>query len=194
MTNTQKILIFIVLIINFYLLFIIYRYWKADIYFNSQKFEKALNISPNEPIYISKQSLIKSDIEMAKKALEFVPYNQNVRKILISNLVKTSDKEINNLLLAEGVIKDGIETSPHDPRLYYQLGILELKIGKNSEAINSLQKSVELKPNYKEGRFALGSTYKALNENLKAKEQFDYILKNIDPNDELTKKNLEELN
>ena len=114
-------------------------------------------------------------------------------------MVKNADKETNNLLpkadqilLAEGIIKDGIILSPNDPRLYYQLGILQLKIG-NNEAIQSLQKSVELKPNYKEAHFALGTIYKALNENQKAKEQFDYIIKNIDPSDELTKKYLEGL-
>ncbi|EKE05049.1 MAG: hypothetical protein ACD_19C00426G0071 [uncultured bacterium] len=197
----QKIAIYFVLIINFYLLFVIYQYWRADIYFNSSQFEKALDISPNEPNYISKYALSKASVELSLNALNLSPYNQNVRKILISNLVKNSDKETNNLLpkadqilLAEGVIKDGIVLSPNDPRLYYQLGILQLKIAKSDEAVKNLEKTVELKPNYKEGRFALGSIYKALNQNSKAIEQFEYILKFIDPNDELTKKYLEESN
>jgi len=95
---------------------------------------------------------------------------------------------------AENIILDGIDKSPNDPKLYYQLGVLQLKIGKNNKAIKSLEKSVELKQNYKESRFALGSTYRALDENAKAKEQFEYILKFIDSKDELTKKYLEEIN
>lgn len=145
MTNTQKILILVVLIINSYLLFIIYTYWKADVLYNKSEFEKALSITPNEPIYISKQSLIKSDVEMAKKALNLAPLNQNIRKILISNLVSS-----NNLEGAEKIILEGIIISPNDPRLYYQLGILQLKIGKNNEAIISLQKSIKLKSNYQD--------------------------------------------
>lgn len=188
MNNYQKIAISFVLIINSYLLFIIYNYWKADIYFNSSQFEKALEITPNEPNYISKLALSENSIDTAFKALKLNPYNQNSRKILISNLVSS-----NNLEQAEYIIIDGIYKSPHDPKLYYQLGILQLKIGKNKEAIESLEKSVELKPNYKEGRFALGSTYKALGKNSQATEQFEYILKNIDPNDELTKKYLDQI-
>lgn len=193
MTNIQKTLILIVLIINFYLLFIIYRYWQADIYYAKSEVEKALKISPNEPIYISKLALIDNKVETALKALTLNPYNQNIRKILISNLVKNSDKNSDNLILAESVVKDGIVFSPNDPKLYYQLGILQLKINKSSEALKNLEKSVELKANYKEGRFALGITYKALNKNEEAKKQFEYILKYIDPNDELTKKYLNEL-
>ncbi len=184
----EKFSICIVVIINFYFLFIIYNYWKADVLYNRSEFEKALSITPNEPNYVSKLSLSNNNVEMSLRAFDLNPYNQNTRRILISNLVSS-----NNLESAEKVILDGIQKSPNDPKLYYQLGILELKIGKNSEAIRSLQKSVELKQNYKEGRFALGSTYKALNENEKAKNEFEYILKNIDPNDELTKKYLEEL-
>ena len=190
----QGVTMFFILCTMYYVLCTIYNYWKADIYFNSSQFEKALDISPNEPNYISKYALSKASIELSLNALNLSPYNQNVRKVLISNLVKNSDKETNNLLLAEGVVKDGIVLSPNDPRLYYQLGILQLKINKNNEALESLKKSVELKPNYKEGRFALGATYLGIKDYDKAKEQLEYILKFIDPNDELTKKYLEESN
>lgn len=193
MTNLQKILIVIVLIINSYLLFIIFRYWKADIYFNSSQFKKALEISPNESIYISKLALAELDIEKAKKALDLAPFNQNVRKILVSNLFKNSAEQPDNLKLAEAVIKDGIEVSPHDPKLFYQLGIIQLKTGDVENGITNLIKSVSLKPNYKEARFALGATYLDVKNYDKAKIELEYILKFIDPNDELTKKYLEEI-
>ncbi len=188
MKTTEKLSICLVLIINFYFLLIICNYWKADIYFNSQEFEKALTITPDEPNFVAKLAFKNGSVETAFKAYKLNPYNQNTRRILISNLVSS-----NNLEVAEEVILDGTHQSPNDPKLFYQLGILQLKIGKNEEAIKSLEKSIELKSNYKEGRFALGATYKALKENFKAKEQFEYILKNIDPNDELTKKYLEEV-
>ncbi|MDP3917931.1 MAG: O-antigen ligase family protein [Candidatus Woesebacteria bacterium] len=189
----ERLMIYLVLIINIYFLFIIYYYWKADIYYNSSQFEKALSISPNEPNYISKLALTDTKVETASKALKLSPYNQNVRKILISNLVKNADTDPNNLKLAETVINNGIKLSPNDPKLYYQLGILQLKIAKNNEAVANLEKAVELKTNYKEGRYALGMTYKSLNMPEEAKQEFEYILKNIDPDDELTKKNLDDI-
>lgn len=202
MTNLQKILILIVLIVNFYLLLIIFRYWKADIYYSLSKTEsqnkslinKALQISPNEPLYISEEALINSNIDTAKKALDIAPFNQNVRKVLISNLFKNSTKEPDNLKLAEAVIKDGIDISPNDPRLYYQLGIVQIRIGNVENGVNSLIKSISLKPNYKEARFALGAIYIDTKEFDKAKIELEYILKFIDPNDDLTKKYLEESN
>ena len=189
----EKLAILGVLLTTYYILHTIYSYWKADYYYAKSDVNNALLISPNEAIYISKLALINSDVETASKALKLSPLNQNIRKVLISNLVKSADKIPNNLLVAEDIIKEGINISPNDPKLYYQLGMLQLKIDKNDDAILNLQKSIELKPNYKEGHFALGITYKALNEFDKARTEFEYILKKIDPSDELTKKYLEEL-
>jgi O-antigen ligase len=204
----EKLSIFAVYCIMVLVLYFIYRYWSADIAYNKARslnksykqdqaiteINKALKFSPKEAVYLSELALADTKVETALDALALSPYNQNIRKILISNLVKNSDKSPDNLLLAEKVILDGTQKSPNDPKLYYQLGILQLKIGKNDEAIKNLKMSIQLKPNYKEGHYALGMTYKALKDNENAKVQLEYILKNIDPNDELTKKNLEELN
>lgn len=204
---TEKLVIFLVFFGMCFSLANIYRYWQADINYNKAKglnrsnkpeaaiveINKALKFSPNESIFKSELALSNGKVETAFDALSNSPFNQNIRKIFISNLVKNAGEIPDNLLVAEKVITDGLEKSPNDPRLYYQLGVLQLKIGKNDEAIKNLSKSIELKSNYKEGHFALGMTYKALKQNEDAKLQFEYILKNIDPNDELTKKNLEEL-
>ena len=92
------------------------------------------------------------------------------------------------MLKAVDTNKSAIIISPNDSKLYYQLGLLEMKLNKLDDATLSLEKSILLKPNYKEARFALGSLYKAIGNTQKANENFKYILENIDPNDELTKK------
>lgn len=203
----ERFAIFAILLSTYYILHTTYSYWKADISYNiaknlnrsnkSQeaiaKINEALSFSPNESIYLYELALTDTKIETADKALKLTPFNQNVRKMLINNLVKNADTDPTNLKIAETVIKDGIKISPNDPKLYYQLGILQLKLSKNNEAITNLEKAVLLKSNYKEGRYALGVTYKSFNKLTEAKEQFDYIVKYIDPNDELTKKNLEGL-
>ncbi|MBP9759295.1 tetratricopeptide repeat protein, partial [Candidatus Dojkabacteria bacterium] len=192
--TNQKLFMILVLLTTLYTLYVIRSYWLADIYFNKSDFRNALSLTPNEPNYLSKLALLDGTDETAINALELNKYNQNSRKVLISNLIKNSGDKPNNLLFAESIIIDGLQLSVNDPKLYYQLGILQLKMGKDKEAVNNLEKAVSLKPNYKEGRYVLGVTYKALKENTKAKEQFEYIIKNIDPNDELTKKYLEEVN
>jgi len=202
----QKLFIILVLLTTIYTLYTIRSYWQADISYNKARslarinnfdeaiaeLDKSISFSPTEAIYVSELALNDKTDETALRALDLSRYNQNVRKIVVNNLVGNSDKKPDNLLLAEEIIREGIDFAPYDPKLFYQLGILQLKMGKNIEAVINLSNSVELKSNYKEGRFALGATYKALKDNAKAKEQFVYILKNIDPNDELTKKYLEE--
>lgn len=190
----QKLFIILVLLTTLYTLYVIRSYWLADVYFNKSDFRNALSLTPNEPNYLSKLALLDGTDETAINALELNKHNQNSRKVLISNLIKNSGDKPNNLLFAESIIVDGLQFSVNDPKLYYQLGILQLKMGKDKEAISNLEKAVSLKPNYKEGRYILGATHKALKEDFKAKEQFEYIIKNIDPNDELTKKYLEEVN
>lgn len=197
-----------VLCTMYYVLFCVAKYWQADIFYNKaktlerenknseaiQELNKSISFSKNEAIYISEIALNDESDETALKALDLNKYNQNIRRIVVNNLVNNSDTNQYNLLFAEEIIKEGIKLAPNDPKQYYQLGILELKMGKNEEAVKNLEKSVSLKPNYKEGRFILGATYKALKENTKAVEQFEYVLKNIDPKDELTKKYLDEVN
>ncbi len=203
----QKTSILLIMLSLSFTLYAIYNYWSADTHYNKAKglnrsnqsdqaiieIEKAVSAFPNESLYLYELALADTKVETANKAFKLTPFNQNVRKMLINNLIKNADTDPTNLIVAESVLRNGIKLSPNDPKLYYQLGLLQLKLVKNDEAVVNLQKSVELKPNYKEGRFVLGMTYKSLNKFKEAKEEFEYLLKNIDPNDELTKKNLGEL-
>lgn len=196
---------FILLIFGLYS---IYRYYQADIYYNLAKkynrgkvtdsaiksINKALSISPKEGIYVAELALADSKVETAIKAQDLNPYNQNIRRILVNNLVKDSSNNQGNLLLAEGALKDSLSISPNDPLLYYQLGILQIKINKNLEGVENIKKSVALKSNYKEARYALSLIYIDLKDYEKAKENLLYILTNIDPKDELTQKYLDQVN
>lgn len=197
----------IVLLATYNILHTTYYYWQADIHYNKAKnynkenktieatneIRKALKISPNEPLYIAELSLIDKDVDLATKALDLNPYNQNVRNILISNLNSGSKENQNYLLVAEQIAEIGTQVAPINPKIFYQLAILNLKNNNLEEGIINMEKAVALKPNYKEGRFALGLTYIDSKDYQKAKENLEYILQNIDPNDELTKKYLSEL-
>jgi len=81
----EKVAIFFVLCTMYYVLFCIAKYWKADVYYNYSKFDQALNISPNEAIYISKQALSDTNVETASKALKLSPFNQ-IKFSLLDNL------------------------------------------------------------------------------------------------------------
>ena len=219
----QKIYISILIIISIIFLFLISRYWIADIYYNKARLFnrqgepvsagkniiKALNFSPKEAIYWSEYATSNTEIAVLfaenneyEKGLEYAnsaiyeseksiylsKYNLNLKKTLFGIYYKLSMFNESYLNKAEEINKEAISISPYDPKLFYQLGLLQLKLDKVNDALTSLEKSVLLKPNYKDARFALGSTYKALGKLDKANENFKYILENIDPNDEITKK------
>lgn len=206
MNLSQIILMVVVTLLSLFLIQKIYLYWQADRHYNNTRnsirlenlelakneIDKALKVSPNEPFYIIEQSLITKDIDQAAKALDLSPYNQSIRSVLVSNLSYKAVITRDYFLIAEEIIKTGLEISPKDPKLYYQLGILNLKNNKVDEGLSSFSKSIELKPNYKEARFAIGLTYIDIKNYEKAIENLEYILTNIDPNDQLIKKYLDE--
>lgn len=181
----------------------------GDIVRAKEEIGKAIKLSPKEAIYWSELSTIDADIavllsenDQYEKAQEFEKlatdesdkstflskYNLSLKKTQISVYYKLLVFNHNYLLKAVDTNKSAIIISPNDPKLYYQMGLLEMKLNKLDDATLSLEKSVTLKPNYKEARYALGSLYKAIGNTQKANENFNYILEKIDPNDELTKK------
>lgn len=204
--NKLRLAGFFILFICSLLIYKIYSYWTADIHYNKarnynrenkleearKEIEKTIKVSPNEPLYIAELSLTNKDIDLAAMALDLNQYNQNVRNILISNLNSGSKENQDYLLIAEQIAEIGTQVAPMNPKIFYQLGILNLKNNKIEIALINLEKAVALKPNHKEGRFALGLTYIDVKKYEKAKENLEYILKNIDPNDELTKKYLDQ--
>ncbi len=83
------------------------------------------------------------------------------------------------------VVGQAKELAPTDPRPW----LLEGKIlGYRSEyeqSITSLNKALELKPNYAEARGTLATIYELQNNSKAALEQYQYILEYISPDDEL---------
>lgn len=205
--NTSQMILtaFVVIAITFSLYFIL-GYWRSDVHYNSARnynreknrelalveITKALKYTPNEPLYMAEKALANLSINDAVVALDANPYNQNVRNILISNLSLLASQNKEYLLVAEEIALTGSQIAPTNPKSFYQLGILNLKNGKLDEGLENLERAVILKPNYKEGRFALGLTYIDIQDYENAKEHLEYILNNIDPNDELIKKYLDQ--
>lgn len=181
----------------------IINYYQADVFYNkaqaagSDKLDyinKAIEKSPKEPIYTAFKASITKNLDLSETAYNLSPLNQNIRKVFISNLIEATNNKVNYYPQAEDLILKSIEYSENDPKLYYQLGLIQLKLGKDELGLKSLNKAVELKSNYKDARFALGKSYQAIKKYDLAKSEYEYILKNIDSKDELTQKSLKEIN
>jgi putative inorganic carbon (hco3(-)) transporter len=90
------------------------------------------------------------------------------------------------------IIDRTIMLSPTDPKLYYNKALILGSQEKIKEGIESLLKTVELKPNYKEAFFTLGLFYEEVKDYEKAQEYMEKTLK-FDPTDQEIIKKIEEL-
>ena len=99
----------------------------------------------------------------------------------------------NYLIRARDTLIDIINYAPSDAKLRYNLGIVYARTGQGDLALQTLQKAIDLKINYKEARLAYAILLIDKKRNMEAKTQLEYILNNIDPNDVLTKQTLESL-
>ena len=84
--------------------------------------------------------------------------------------------------------------APTEPRVRYNQALILNQMEKREEAIELLKETVELKPDYRSARFALALLYKENKQIEEAKEQLQFILEKINPEDEATQKELQLLN
>ena len=212
MKNNQKFLVALILLFTFYLLFLVGRYWYADTLYNKGKIantgekpemgadylQNAIKISPREPLYhneIAKSYVLTGNAESAlsesQKAIDLSPANVNLKRSRFSYLIMFAADDPAHLIPAGEVLTSAISQAPTDAKLYYNLGLVYARTGSIDEAISILEKTIELKANYRDARLALAYLLIDKGEKLQAKEHLEYVLQYIDPNDSLAQQALE---
>lgn len=112
--------------------------------------------------------------------------------------------QLNPAFLADAVnaIEKAQDLAPTDAKIAYNVAIMYEQQGKREEAIEQLIKTAELKPNYADAHYTLALLYQQLAEESpaektqyieKAKERLNYILENLDPNNQGARDLLETL-
>lgn len=134
-----------------------------------------------------------SAIFESSKALGLSPYNVPVKKNAANIFIRLSALDSNHLVRAREMMKEATYIAPTDPKLHYNLAVAYLRTGDMDNSIKTLEKTILMKPNYKDARFALALIYIDGNELDKAREQLKYILENIDPSDIDTQRELAEI-
>lgn len=132
-------------------------------------------------------------ISESKKAIELSPNNVNYKRTIFGVYIRLSLIDPNYLVAAGYTLIEAIKFAPTDAKLYYNLALVYARTGETELALTTLQKTIELKSNYKEARLAYAILLNEKKETAKAKEQLEYILTKIDPNDALTKQTLESI-
>jgi len=137
---------------------------------------------------LASQAITESKLTLSKS-----PSNVNFWKTATKvyyELAVIDNSYLNNAILS---LEQAQKLAPTDAKISYNLAILFGRLGKNDLAIDTLEKTVSLKPNYKEAKYALAIFYLENEEKDKAIKELSEIIKNIDPNDKDIQKKLNEL-
>jgi len=83
---------------------------------------------------------------------------------------------------------------PTDAKLTYNLGLVYNQLGQTGLSEQLLVKTVGIKPNYEAARNSLGSLYEQTQRPELAREQYEYILTFLNPQNDIVKERLNTLN
>ncbi|MEO8581993.1 MAG: O-antigen ligase family protein [Patescibacteria group bacterium] len=194
-------------------------YSKAKDAYTNNDFETALSrlkiaieLSPREGLYYELYSKVASQYaiallqenknelgtQFANSALEASTTSIKLNPVHI-NFYKTRNQVLVTLAQAKPELYDAaLETlhvaeqlSPTDPKLVYYSALVENAQGNTKQTQKDLYTAIEMKPNYDSARYMLGQLLEIDKNYGGAKEQYQYILENIAPNNETVQKRLD---
>lgn len=169
-----------------------------------ENLQKAVLLAPNEALFydeladsyakIAVRFFETKETEMAQQyaqlaqatseqALTLNPFHLNFYRSQSSIYSQLSVVDERFLELSKQTLIQAQAMAPTDPKLVFQQGLLELTAGDKLLAIATIERAVEMKPNYHQARYRLGLIFENDGECEKALEQYQYILSNIIPGD-----------
>ena len=149
--------------------------------YNSQKDgERALKYSENAFLTIQKAEIL------SPKNLNIIRNNARIGIVL-------SDIKSSYILEAKKALLEGIRLAPTEAKLYYNLSLTYYRMNDVDNAIATLKKTIDLKANYKDARYAYAIILLDRGNKSEAIEQLKYILEKLDSHDANTIKALDEL-
>lgn len=204
------------------------KYLQADLYYsNATKlenagnlsasladFQKAIKLSPNEPIYyndfadtLSKASITEAQagretntitlaqnaFSQSAQALKLNPYHINFYKTQAGVYIRLSALDAKQLENAKAILIKALALAPTDAKLTYNLALINSDQGNNEETQKLLEQTIAMKPNYEAARMQLADLYTKNKNYAGAKEQYEYILKFIAPQNTKAQESLDKL-
>jgi putative inorganic carbon (HCO3(-)) transporter len=134
---------------------------------------------------LTQQAEQANKITLLKNPVHLNLYKSAVKVYLTLGFIDNNyfQEAINTLEIAK-------KLSPTDPQLPLNLALLHQQLGHPIEAESYYKETVTLKPNYRRAWILFAQLYQTDKNYEKATEIYNYILKNIDPNDQTSLENL----
>ncbi len=179
-----------------------------------RKLQFATMLNPDEPFYHDELSFAAASLAQAlsaeneatiaaqfveqaltagSRALSISPRNVNFWKTRTRVLVTLGEGNAEMMNKALESILIARELAPTDAKIAYNAGLLYGRVNRIDEAIKTLQETTKLKPDFRDAYYALALFYKDKNNIEKARENLEFILNRLNPNDEEIKQLLEQL-
>lgn len=127
-------------------------------------------------------------IRETENSLQMSPKNTSFWRTAIRTYYMLSEFDKSFTEKAVYTIDQTIALAPTDPKLYYNKAIILGQMDRNIEAINALQKAIELKSNYREAYYSLALFYFDQKDNTRALENMEKVLKFVPNDPEVIKK------
>ncbi len=182
-----------------------YRFARASQYVAAQSWlARAISLNPREPLYhdemsttlgaltavaidnknatagaaLARQALAESDT-----AITISPQNVNFWKSRTKIFYSFSAFDPQFTPAAIETLERALLLSPTDPKIVYNLAILNGRQNDNNKAIEMLQMAIKLKPNYRDAYLALYIFYTEVKQPQLARTTLSEYLTKVDPND-----------
>jgi putative inorganic carbon (hco3(-)) transporter len=176
--------------------------------------QKALDRSPNEAIYwdeyaknegyiallFHEQAETELSYDFAQsadnaslKALHLSPANINLKRNRANIMARLSAIDPDYLISALQTLESAVSSAPTEAKLIYNLGLMHLRTGNVEKGANLVKQAVDMKPNYRDARYALALVLIEAEEYEAARVQLEYIVNYINPGDKAVIEELESL-
>jgi len=170
-----------------------------------QSLTSAIRFNPTEPMYHDEQGNVLATLAAAAwkenqatmageltmmsirendTSLSISPHNVNFWKTRTKIFYALSDIDPAFITEAIKALEKGIDLSPSDPKMQYNLGILYGQADLKDKSLDAMKKSIDLKPNYREGYYGLYLMNKETGHTDEAIQTVKDYLQKVDPKDE----------
>lgn len=174
----KKLALIVLLLSTSYCLLFVVNLFRSDAAFNNgekfgryglyemstEYYRKAISLNYREPRYhrelawvCAQQGAVEEAEREAEVAYNLNPKNSLTVRSLVSTYADLSDIDDKYLTRAEGLVAEAIAQQPTNPELYYEQALVLFKSEKDGEAVEALQKALELKKDYQKARELLES-------------------------------------
>lgn len=178
------------------------RKWEAGGDYNQalKTIDTAILLSPQEAIYYEQKGRLAAQLAIAlaqadrleeasevastaldasAKSIMLNPAHLNFYRSRTNTLLTLAQAQPDLFQEALRTLQVAEQLAPTDPKLVFNHGVIESIVGNQAAAITSLEKAVEMKPNYESARYQLGLIYEEIGKPEQAAEQYEYIITNI---------------